>query len=1110
MDKLALKKFAVAARRRLREQVGRKAQELGAAVGCLDETVERIAHLWFNRFIALRYMEVNGCLDRGIRVLSSSVPGKPEPDLLTQALTAELPLDRDKVRELLEKNEPEPLYRYLLLAQCRALGETLPFLFGAEEDLAERLLPDSLLGVDSVLRLLVDEIDEADWKQGVEIIGWLHQHYVSERKDEAFAGLQRNEKIAKELVPAATQLFTPAWIVKYMVENSLGSMWLETHPDKALKKKWKYLINDAVREEEARSGRQQERKQTDAPERIKVLDPACGSGHILVYVFDVLHDIYCSAGYPERDIPGLILEKNIYGLDIDDRAVQLACFSLMMKAREKNPDIVRERPKLNIVAFEESGALSPDVRETLLREAGGQTHAGWQTELLLDTFRHARLLGSILDVEQLDLNFWTEKLKGSQHLQKSGLGALVRQAKLLADSYHVIVTNPPYMGRKGMNRLLADYVSRHYPLSQNDLFAVFLEKTVRMLAPGGWNAAINQQSWMFLSSYEELRKKLLRETSIRSMLHLGPRAFDEIGGEVVQSTAFVLRKLSDSRTPAIYCRLTDCPSPQAKEAEFLHRPPGRLFAAAQESFSAMPGSPIVYWATPQVRRLFAQLPGIGTMFEVKKGMDTGNNELFLRYWYEVDCRKLGRKWVPYQKGGEFRRWYGNQLYVVDWEDDGRNIRQYAKSNLRNKQYYFQPGITWSTVSTSAVSFRKFSGGQLFDNGGSCLFGRSHQHDSMLAFLNSKVPQMILYQINPTFNYQPGDIAKIPLHPDVPGHPELSRCGAENAEIARQYWDSQEISRDFARHPWLRWRQTGLMEEAWRLWSEHLDDQRRTLQANEEAANRLLIGMYGLTEELTPEVAEQELAVRKETAKEGACAFISYAVGCMLGRYSLDQEGLVFAGGEFDPSRYAAFPAVGDGIILMPAEGDSFGNDASALFARFVEIAFGAEHLRENLDFIAKALGKSKNETSAGRIRTYFMDAFYKDHVRIYRKRPIYWLFRSGKEKAFQAVVYMHRYDASTLARLREDYLAVRIKGLQSEIRRLAKDREPEPRTDRRGRRKAEPSAARRLAKLARQLEELEAYDERLRRYAASPPQLNPDDGVRANYRKLAELLAPIG
>lgn len=1157
MNKSAIKRAAVTMRNRLLAQIEQRAHAIGVTASEVqapgqcpeaddigisafaiqrDRLMDDIRHkgfhqvmdeaagTWFNRLVALRFMEVNGYLDTGVKALSSVSPGTTEPELLTRAHSVDLPVDRRRIRALQRAGRREELYRYLLMAQCRSLSEPLPFLFAAGGDYAELLLPAELLSDGSVIRILVDDLVEEDWLQGVEIIGWLYQSYISGKKDEVFADLKKNRKIAKDSIPAATQLFTPSWIVKYLVENSVGRLWLDSHPNEELRRRWKYCVEPLEQTANVQALLLQAKAAVRTPEELTVLDPACGTGHILVYAFDVLYDIYSSEGYPEASIPKLILEKNVYGLDIDDRVVQLACFLLMMKARERNPHIFRERPQLHIAAFQEPERLSPETKELLLRHvpAGNRAYAERQLRELVAVFRQAKLLGSLLAPDRLDMKFWTAQLAELRRISdespqpalaerlRANLEGLVRQAAMLRNAYHAVVSNPPYMGRKGMNDTLAAYVTERYPLSQSDLFAVFLERTLQLVTEGGFNATINQHSWMFLSSYEELRKYVMTHAAIQSMLHLGSRAFEEIGGEVVQSAAFVLRKLSLPHCTAKYYRLLEAPAATGKEEQFLKTKETGFYTAEQESFASIPGSPMIYWVSARIRRLFEQFPPIGELCACKKGMDTGNNEAFLRLWHEIDIRKLGVKWFPYNKGGEFRRWYGNNYYVVNWEDNGRDIRAYPKSNLRNERMYLQPGLTWSTVSTSTVSFRRFGAGHLFDNGGSCVFTREEHLDSMLAFLNSKIPQIILQQINPTVNYQPGDIAKIPLHPDVPGNPELSRCGRENMAMAKDYWDSFEGSWEFAKHPLLRYRKLGSLQKAWDCWAEYLKRRMERLRTNEESANRLLIAMYGLQGEVSPQVADHELTVQTSTPERAVRSFISYAVGCMLGRYSLDCEGILPVGSEerADDRACCAFPPVKDAMLLFPSDAHSQDrSDVAALFVQFVEVSFGERDLHDNLQFIAAMLGRTKHETAVERIRKYLLNDFYEDHVKLYRKRPIYWMFTSGSGRVFQALIYIHRYTKDTLTRMRTDGVRQLHARLEAEERHceLLLWSEKACGQEQAGTRRA----SRRLAELKEQCAELRSYEELLHSYEEKLPELDMDSGVKANYAKLAELLAPI-
>jgi len=1164
LNKSAIKNFAVSARSKLIEQVRQKAFQLGITAKNIselkqeaghiilnnipqekgfklqrdklikeieqkgyDQVMEEVAYTWFNRFIALRFMEVNDYLPTGVRVLSSLDPNRAEPDIIREALNIDLDVDRNTIYEFQDRNDSEGLFKYLLIHQCNDLNKILPFMFETISDYTELLFPSNLLQEGSVIRDLVTSIPEENWKE-VEIIGWLYQYYISEKKDEVFADLKKNKKIAKENIPAATQLFTPKWIVQYMVENSLGKLWLESHPNEELKAQWKYYLEEAEQEPEVQKQLETLKNPNLNPTDIKALDPCCGSGHILVYAFEVLYEIYKSYGYMEEDIPKLILENNLYGLDIDDRAAQLASFAVMMKARSKNRGIFRTHIKLNICAIQESNWMGDEVREILVDREAWELEQSRQREIityLVDTFKDAKEFGSILDVREQDLEFLEHRLDDMKYsvardlwevpyrgviLEK--LPDVIMQAKIMGAKYDVVCTNPPYMGRKGMNNRLVDYVDNNFADSKSDLFAVFMERCIDNCLQNGLISIITQHSWMFLSSFEKLRKKIIENVSISSMNHLGARAFEEIGGEVVQCTSFVLRNSLIQNAKGTYVRTVGYNSAALKETEF-HNSLNK-FVASKSNFDKIPGSPITYWISERVLKIFEISKGISNYGHPCKGIDTGNNNIFLRLWYEVNNKKVGFsfsqyfdaiknnfKWYPYNKGGSYRKWYGNNEYVINWENNGRELRNYSKSNLRNKDYYFNDGLTWSTVSSGKLSIRRFGFGYLFDNGGSCLFfENSNNLEYYLAILNSKLT-FLVESISPTLNYQPGDIGKFPIIDQLPQNKSLViELARENVNSAKKDWDSFETSWDFKNHPFLTYKKEAVtLEQAYVNWSKVAETQFNQLKANEEQLNSIFIDIYGLQDELTPEVEDKDISVCKADRERDIKSFISYAVGCMLGRYSLDEEGLIMAGGNFDTEKYKAFKAVADGI--MPVLSDNyFDEDIVTQFVEFVKVTFGENTLATNLDYIAETVGRKANESSRECIRRYFLKDFHKDHVQIYKKRPIYWLFTSGKEQGFNALVYMHRYDSSMVSRVRTDYLHPLQNKLEAEFLRLnqvlVSEDSPTEKT----------KATKRLKVLTKQMEELKKYDEVIHNIADQQIEIDLDDGVVVNYAKLEKVL----
>ncbi|OYD07753.1 BREX-1 system adenine-specific DNA-methyltransferase PglX [Paludifilum halophilum] len=1154
MNKTALKNFAVFARKELMKQVKYKAKSFGITSEGLPDVTERadyievnqvrygqkdrkafnrlfqalrekgytelikeVAYTWFNRFIAIRYMEVHNYLPSRIRVLSSHTPGKVDPDILTDYHQAGLPVGVEEIDDLLQAGDREGAYRKLLIAQCDELSESLPFLFEKIDDYAVLLLPDNLLHSDSVINVMNRELSEEDFDR-VEVIGWLYQYYISEKKDEVFAGLKKNRKIGKDNIPAATQLFTPHWIVRYMVENSLGHLWLESYPESELKEKMTYYIEPAEQKEAVQKQLEQLKNPDLSPEAITVLDPACGSGHILVYAFDLLYSIYEERGYPARDIPTLILEKNLYGIDIDKRAAQLAAFVLMMKAREKSRRVLRKPPKVNILAIEESDFIDREAMAAYVAEGEQEKK---DLKKLLDQFVGARNYGSILQPEPGDFDRWMTRVdqlieEGRPSLFEAQLyeqlplvRKLLEQAKVLAGQYDVVVTNPPYMGAKGMNPELSRFVKREYSDSKNDLFAVFMERNNSFARKAGFSAAINQHSWMFLSSYEKLRKKIMGQDTILSMLHLGPHAFEDVSGEVVQSTAFVMRKMNLKKFTGRYHRLVEYT--RNKEQGFLERK--NVYHREHSAFQDIPGSPIAYWASDQLRKVFRENKKLEEVYAPKKGLTTADNNRFLRLWYEVDLGNIEfgakkellsmKKWFPHNKGGKFRKWYGNQEYIINWKNNGEEIKGYKNSVIRNSSFIFREGITWSDISSSFFGVRYVPKGFLFDATGSMVFCKKSDIKTLLCFMLSKVCNYLLEISSQTIHFEVGHIKKIPVAFD--NELSVSSIADENISLSKTDWDSFETSWDFQKHPFLTYkREAKNLAQSYANWAEHAERQFNQLKANEEELNRIFIDLYGLQDELTPEVSDEEVTVRKADRQRDAKSFLSYCVGLIMGRYSLDVEGLAYAGGEWDASKYRTIVPDQDGIVPL-TDVAYFEDDIITWLNRILGAIYGEEELAGNLQWLAESLGRIRNNESAeDRIRRYFFDEFYKDHCRIYQKRPIYWMADSGKKKGMRALIYLHRYNPHTMGTLRFRYVQeLQVKLHQEE--KYIEQRLTDPALSASEKRQL----TKKLTTLRDRQEELIQYDQKLAEVANRRIELDLDDGVVENYKKLGDVLASI-
>ena len=1096
--------------------------------------IEEVAYTWFNRLIAIRFMEVNDYLPSHIRVLSSE-SGKLEPDLVTTPFDAELPFTAEEeaqIFQLKQDNKLDEVFRILFLKQCNALNEILPALFEKTKNYTELLLSLSVIDQDGVIYHLIHDIPEDDFniERGgqVEIIGWLYQYYNTEPKAAAFA---KNGKITKEEIPAVTQLFTPDWIVRYMVENSLGRLWVEGHPECGLKENWKYYLEEAQQEPEVQAKLSEIRKEYAAlnPEDIKLIDPCMGSGHILVYAFDVLMQIYESAGYSQRDAAKSILEHNIYGLDIDDRAYQLAYFAVMMKARQYNRRILNGENTCHVYAIQESNSIN---RAHLKYFGAGmddieKNAAKMQLEGLLDTLTDAKEYGSILNVESYNWDLLrrfvaAEDTAGQISMDSVGvedtaeqLNRLVDIGETMARKYWVTITNPPYAAISNLSPKVNDFVKANYPDSKVDLFAVFIERCGLMTRVSGYQAMITQHAWMFLASYENLRDKLLNKELI-NLAHLGPHAFDEINGEVVQTSSFVFCNDFFSNYNSTFVQLVGGKNEAAKAAMFIsgeHR-----FNKTNEQLREIQGTPYTaYWASDVVLSAFKKSHLVGDVSEPRVGMATANNDRFIRLWFEVNRNKFGinissrkeavesrKKWFPFAKGGEQRKWYGNNDTVVNWENDGFEIQNFKdektgriRSHNYNLDYIFSSALTWTVIGTEKTSFRFCPVGFLYSNSGYGLFCNNEKTKYyLLGFMNSKIAASLLKILSPSMGFESGYLRKLPLIESDSLDSIVERVkhciDGSNAE-----WDSFEISWDFKKHPLLR--NVSTISEAFTQWQSECDDRFNQLKANEEELNRIFIDIYGLQDELTPEVEDKDVTVRKADLQRDIKSLLSYAVGCMFGRYSLDVEGLAYAGGEWDSSKYQSYIPDADNVIPITDE-EYLDDDIVSRLCAWLKAVYGADTLEANLDYIAKALG-NKGSTSREIIRNYFLNDFFKDHCQTYSvtgsgKRPIYWLFDSGKQNGFKALVYLHRYTPDTIGNLRIDYLHKMQRVYESEINRM------QDMMDHSENAREVAAASKRKDKLAKQLKECREYDEKISHLALSRIELDLDDGVKVNYRKL--------
>ncbi len=1097
----------------LAKAIRTREQSLGNYKEAFENVVEEVAYTWFNRLVAIRFMEVNDYLPSGIRVLSSENRAKNEPDFVTTPFDTDLEFtayEQDRIIQLKDENRLDELFRMLFIRQCNKLHDILPELFEVTDDYTELLLTISFTDKDGIVYHLVNDIDESDFdieKEGqIEIIGWMYQYYNIEPKAAVFAR-SGGKKISKEEIPAATQLFTPDWIVRYMVENSLGRIWAEGHPDSTLKETWKYYIDEAQQEPEVTKKLEEIRETYKgmAPESIRIIDPCMGSGHILVYAFDVLMQIYESCGYTHRDAARSIMENNIYGIDIDKRAYQLAYFAVMMKARQYDRRFLTREIQPHVYAIEESNDINRkhlDVMGVGMSDLE-KNNAKTQLTAFLDAMTDAREYGSILSIDNYDWNllrrFVSETAEENQ-ISMEYMGAeqttlqlqdIINVGEALAQKYEVVCTNPPYMGGSGMSAKLSAFVKKIYPDSKSDMFAVFIECCGQMTMQNGYQAMITQHAWMFLSSFEKLREKLL-STDIVNMAHLGARAFEEIGGEVVQTTSFVMRKSHIADYKGTYCRLIEPNTQQGKEDMFLAG--ANRYTADQTNFSKIPGSPVAYWVSKNLINSFSNK--LFYDYTISDGQNkTGNNAKFVRYFWEVNnsCIGKNKKWLFYAKGGGYRKWVGNLIDVVDWSLPTREF--YKKDyvcRIIPEYLWYEKGITWGLITSSLPSFRILPEEATFDVGGSSIFFKDYtNYNYFLGLLNSKVFLNVVKMLNPTLNFQVKDIRSMPI---IIENEKMVNEIVENTVVCSEKdWNSFEISWNFQKNPLLCYG-TDKVSSAFEAWSAECDYRFNQLKTNEKELNRIFIDIYELQDELTPEVEDKDVTVRKADLKRDVKSLISYAVGCMLGRYSLDTEGLAYAGGDWDNNKYETFiPDEGNCIPITDEE--YFEDDIVGLFCAWLKKVYGENTLEENLDFIAKALG-NKGNTSREVIRNYFLNDFIKDHIKTYQKRPIYWLFDSGKKHGFKALVYMHRWNADTIGNVRVEYLHRIQRVYEKEMERMQEI------IDNSHDNKEISNATKRKEKLQKQFKETKDYDAKIAHLALSRIDIDLDDGVKVNYEKV--------
>ncbi len=1110
-----------------RERLLKRMQKTG-----FGDTAEAVAYTWFNRFAALRFMEIHDYLGHGHRVLSSREGGLPEILAHATELVGTLPsLNAQQIADMkLAGNQDGELYRLLLVAQCNALSTAMPFLFERIDDESELLLPGNLERTDSVVAKLVGAIPEEDWNE-VEVIGWLYQFYISEKKDEVIGKVVKSEDI-----PAATQLFTPNWIVQYLVQNSAGRLWLMANPTSTLKSKWPYYIEPAEQTPEVQAQldaliktRMDEDGGSLNPETITVLDPACGSGHILVEAYEVLKGIYLERGYQARAIPRLILEKNLYGLDIDDRAAQLAGFALLMKARADDRRLLDSPIKLNVLSLQESAGMELDEFTGHLKP-----HGIHRTVLgsLLDTFTHAKTFGSLIQIPKVLADGLTGLEDGIAKAIDSGdvfamaaaqdLVPLVQQAKIMAMKFDAVVANPPYMGSKGMNRLMKEFAEKYFQDSKSDLFSVSVERFLKYAKQSGFSGFMTPFSWMFLQSYEALRRLVIDQNTLHSLILPEYHAFFD--SAFVSVSAYVIQRSYLPNYSAKFIKLSDFYGAElqpVKTIEAINDPTCEwLYKCRSNDFKKIPGIPIAFWASDKFRDAFSSGLNIDSVSPPIIGMMTSDNNRFLRFWYELDKKKIafnlisadeaaksGSKWFPYNKGGGYRKWFGLQTSVVNWFNGGEEIAAAGMTSFRGKNYYFRPGITWGSVTSGGFSCRYSPAGAIFDIGGASCFPDCENVGLIASILNSKVGSYILSLLNPTVNYQSGDIRKVP----IPN--QLIKCKSiftdahnELVSLSKSDWDSFETSWGFEQFKLIYGGENvSSLKDSWERGEAELRQKVHDVKLLEEQNNRHIIDAYGLQEDLSHDVSEDQITISRADREKDSQRLISYAIGCMMGRYSLDEPGLIYAHAGnvgFDATRYKNFPADADGVIPITDE-LWFEDDAANRIRELILAVWPAPTFEENMAWLAESLGTKGNETPDETIRRYLSSSFFKDHLQTYKKRPIYWLFSSGKQGAFQALVYLHRYHEGTLARMRAEYVVPLTGKMQSRIEMLEKDKDAASSTA------ARNKIAKQIESLKKKHIELLAYDEKLRHYADMRISLDLDDGVKVNYGKFGDLLAEV-
>ena len=1149
MNKNAIKKFATEARRELISRVSQRALKYGISekeVGNpnddsvnghllsstekkqraalieqikekgYEQVMEEVAYTWFNRFSALRFMEVNGYLPTRVRVFTDE-NNAFKPQILTEAIHMELDgLDMEKVYAYKEANDDDELYKYLLITQCNALGRVLPGMFQKISDYTELLFPDNLLREGSVVHQMIERIDEEDWKEQVEIIGWLYQYYISNKHDEV-VDVRKKSAISKENVPAATQIFTTDWVVKYMVENSLGKYWMRLHPDSQLKSKMDFYIES-------------EEEPADEPrsvENITFLDSCMGSGHVLAYAFDIFLEMYREQGYSDREAVQNIISNNLYGIDVDERAYQLASFSIAMKARAIDRRFLNRKIALNLIHVPESNEIHAELCRRFL-----PTEYVADFNYIIKLFKDAKEFGSLIKPEnnrnyiglyEYLINYHMSEVPDiDENLFVYGelpeLILLTKAAIILGKKYSAVCTNPPYHNK--YDKALEKFVLEKYKCAKADLYSIFILRNLEFCEMNGFSGMMTPHGWMFTKAYEEVRRKVIDEKSISTLVHMAKGAF--YSEAAVDICSFVLRN-KHLNINGTYVRLDKFKGDMdvQKQAVLSIKDSSScdyVYSCNSDNFYRIDGCPISYWVTENVYKDFENGLPMKQVSPPRQGMATTNNNRFLRMWFEVDFAKIGfgmqnedmsaesgKRYFPYNKGGEFRRWYGNNYYVVNFENHGKELCDYIdvtaapkfnhKNRVINRDFYFRECITWSDISAE-FSGRYCPEGFIFDIKGSSGFPPKDKLLYILGLLNSKLTQAFIDILNPTITTQVGDMSRIPI---IYGNVEniediVRRC----VEIGKRVWDEHEISWDFLKSPLIKYAHNKSLAKAFEKYSLDFTDSDATLKNDEIEINELFFSVYGVNEMLDEYVSRDTIAAvldKQQCVKE----FISYAVGCMFGRYSLDVEGLAYAGGTWDAGKYKSFEADKDNIIPI-CDDEYFEDDIVGRFVKFVEVVYGKDTLEENLKFIADALGGNGQPKEV--IRKYFINGFYTDHCKMYQKRPIYWMFDSGKKNGFKCLIYMHRYQPDTLARIRTDY----VHEQQARYRTAIADLDNRIANASTGER---VKLNKQLKTLNDQAKEIHEYEEKIHHLADQMISIDLDDGVKKNYAIFQDVLAKI-